>query len=265
MNERDYKRMGKSVSLSKIILSDNIQEEGGIVDYDVVICISSHNRYDKVNRLINQLYAHDKKYLFKIILLNDGSDDERYDILLEEFPDIIYIKNEKPNGKVNHWYCYNQMWEYLRNITCHAVLQMDDDFILCNDFLNIILDMFFELKKANDNIIAIAPHLWSFKKESRFESWWKNNHFIDGIGLINYRVIKNMNYEMKPVNVNIVSKIGVPAGAWNQITNAIHNSGGKIFRPENSLVYHDGNDDPQLHADHRINGKKWSIYTKIYW
>jgi hypothetical protein len=233
------------------------------VDYDVVICIPSFNRYKKVKRLISQFYTQPTKYRFKIILLNDGSDDKQYDNLVNEFPKIIYLKNEKPNGKVLHWFCYNQMWNYIKNIECYTVLQMDDDFIISSHFLNTILDLYFEKKEENNSILAISPHLWSFKKKSDFESWWGRKDFIDGIALIDIELIKSMNYEMKPVNATEIAKAGSSAQAWSQVAKQVKNDKGIIFRTSNSLVYHDGNDESKLHGEYRKNNNH-GVYTQKY-
>lgn len=233
------------------------------VDYDIVVCIPSHNRYEKIKRLLTQLFEQPTEYTIKVILLNDGSTDDRYDELCDEFSQITYLKNDKPNGKTMHWYCYNQMWEYLKNIECHAVLQMDDDFILCDNFLNAIVDLFFQKREADSAILAIAPHLWSFKKVVEFEGFWKQKDFMDGIALIDLDVIKNMNHQMNPVDAVAVSKPGVTVRTWGQICNTIKIMGGWIYRTEISLAYHNGNDDSKLHCDVRKDGRG-GVYTQRY-
>lgn len=279
MNERDIRRICgtgaiavdisnfsrtevRNGKIQNIQVITNTYQKKTYVDYDVVICIPSNNRYEKVRRLISQFKTQPTKYTIKIVLLNDGSTDEKYGLLSTEFPDIIYIKNEKPNGKILHWYCYNQMWDYLRNVSCHAVLQMDDDFILCDDFLNIIVDLYFEKKFENNRVMAVAPHLWSFDKTSVYESWWTRVDFVDGISLIDDEVIKYMNYVMQPVDAVEVSKTGTPVRAWTQISAAIKQMNGIIHRIQYSLVYHDGNEDSRLHGDVRINGK--GVFTQKY-
>lgn len=238
-------------------------QKKAFVDYDVIICIPSYDRYKKVKRLISQFYQQPTKYTFKIILLNDGSNSLWYDILTEKFPDILYFKNDVPNGKVLHWYCYNQMWEHIRNIQSHAVLQMDDDFILSDNFLNTMMDLFFNLKEKNGNMMAISPHLWSFKLNSDGESWWKRIDFVDGIALMDSDVIKYLDYKLKPVDIEAVSKAGAPVRAWTQISEGIKNMNGFIYRTQNSLVYHDGNNDSKLHGDVRKEGQK-GVYTQKY-
>lgn len=253
--------------LNKIKKLDNKEslishEKKAFVDYDVVICIPSYNRYKKVNRLIKQFYNQPTKYTFKIILLNDGSDDKKYKKFSKKYSEITYIENEKPNGKVMHWFCYNQMWEFLKNIECHVVLQMDDDFILCDNFLDTITDTFFSEKEKNNHIVAVSPHLWSFKHKNN-EKWWGHSYFVDGIALIDSRIIEFMNYEMQPVNVEEVSKAGSPVRAWTQIGLAIYNTNNRLYRTPYSLVYHDGNDDSKLHSDVRGDGKN-GVYTQKY-
>jgi len=279
MNERTLQRIspdkkkltvGVDLLLSNEVnsLVANLPQESAyrkkdFVDYDVVICIPSYNRYKKVKRLIKQFYEQSTKYSFRIVLLNDGSTNVWYDILPQKFPEIIYLKNETPNGKVLHWYCYNQMWDKIRDIKCHVILQMDDDFILSNNFLDTIVDLFFQKKSENDKIMAISPHKWSFRQHADFESWWQRKDFVDGIALIDDAVIKEMDYKMKPVNIQEVSKPGTPVRAWTQISDAIKRMGGIIFRTEFSLVYHDGNDDSKLHGDVRKDGKR-GVYTQKY-
>jgi hypothetical protein len=155
------------------------------------------------------------------------------------------------------------LWKYLQNIECHAVLQMDDDFILCDDFLDTIVDLFFNIKETNKKFLAIAPHLWSFKRKTDFESWWNSTYFIDGIGLIDIEVIKHLNYELKPVDADVVCLPGVPVRAWPQISEGIKQMGGLIYKTPNSLVYHDGNDDSKLHGNVRKGGKN-GVYTQKY-
>lgn len=235
-----------------------------VVDYDVVICIPSHNRYEKVKKLIDQFYNQPSSYSFKLILLNDGSNDDQYDDLIDKFPDMIYIKNKIPNGKIKHWYCYNQMWKNLKDFEFHAILQMDDDFILCDDFLNTIVDLYFEKKEEDNKILAIAPHLYSNKIYCESEYWWvEHNTFIDGIALFDGDVIKYMNYTMNSVNVNRVKREGSSAMAWAQLDVAMTNMGGHVFRTENSLVYHDDNGESKLHPNHRksLTGR---IYTQKF-
>lgn len=232
------------------------------LDYDVVICIPSYNRYNKLKRIIETIYNQETKYSFKFIILNDGSDDNRYDDLSKEYKDIWYIKNETPNGKLYHWYCYNQLWSELKNINCMSVLQMDDDFILCDNFLNKIVDIYLEKKIENNKNVAVAPHIWSFKKFSKNETWWKSKYFVDGIAIVDPKLLDLTNYQLNKVDDSVLIT-GQPAKAWSQISDLINKNGLVCCRIPYSLVYHDGNEDSKLHGDYRVNGIG-NVYTQNF-
>src|SRR5690606_30973023 len=118
------------------------------------------------------------------------------DSIKEKYPNVFYLKNEKSNGKIQHWYCYNQMWDVVKNIDTKTVLQMDDDFIICGNFLDTILSIFFEQKQQNANMMVVAPHLWSFYENVETEDWWKRNDLVDGIGLFSIEFLKKIDFKL---------------------------------------------------------------------
>lgn len=229
-------------------------------DHDLIICIPSYNRYKKVTRLLDQFYCQPTKYSFKIILLNDGSTDKRYNDIPYFYTGVTYLKNETPNGKILHWYNYNQLWSVMEKFNTNCVLQMDDDFILCDDFLDIIMDLYHREKVKNSKFCGITPHLWSFIKKAEYESWWESKIFVDGIALLDLKLIKFLKYGLQPINVEEVSKTGVPVRAWSQITEAVSRFGGYFYRTKHSLVFHDGNNDSKLHSDVKNRG----VYTQKF-
>ncbi len=232
-------------------------------DIDIVICITSYDRYDKSRRLIKQFYDQPTRYKFKFIFLNDGSSDSRYDDLPNEFENFFYIKNDRPNGKIKHWYSYSQMWEILKGLNTRTVLELDDDFILCENFLDIIYELYLQEKRKSDKMFGIAPHLWSFNPISILENWWNGNNFIDGIALLDVEIIKKMNYEMVSPEINSLLRVETGARTWSQITSMVNKLGGFYYRTPISLVYHDGNEDSKLHPIHRSNGKNY-VYTQRF-
>ena len=223
---------------------------------DVAICIPSHNRYDMVVRLLDQLYNQKTKYSFQIILLNDGSTEGDYDGLPKKFNRLQYIKNHVSYSKAGHWVCYSEMWGLLRNIDYKFVLQMDDDFILCDNFLDIIVDTLIREREKNSKVVAVAPHTWSFTKNDPNPSW-VHDKVIDGIGLFDISVIRDMGYTVKPVTN--VTHNGASVKVWVQFTDYCKQFNKIFYRTDVSLVYHDGNDNPQLHPGFR-NIKR--IYTQ---
>jgi len=230
------------------------------VDYDVIICIPSYNRYEKVNKLLNQFYTQKTKYTFSIVFLNDGSDDNNYDNLKNKYNRFTYLKNDKPNGKLYHWRCYNQMWNVVKTFKSHTILHMDDDFILADNFLDKLLDIYFSKKNENNNIMCIAPHSWSFiKKYNIIDHWWSDKYAIDGIALFDYNLIEEMNFSLQPVSNKVVNP-GIPVGVWVQFSNFMKKNNYYLYRTNISYVFHDGNEDSKLHGD--VRNKNKGVYSK---
>src|SRR5258705_148019 len=63
-----------------------------IYDYNVVILISSYERFEMASTLIDQFLNQSTRYKFKIVLLNDGSIDVNYDVF-KKYEKIDYHTN----------------------------------------------------------------------------------------------------------------------------------------------------------------------------
>ena len=88
-------RMEMRMGVNKESITYEIKDYGEYikpenVDYDVLIYISSFNRYKNVKGLLTQLFTQKSKYTFKVILMNDGSENRWYNQFPTMFPEIIY-------------------------------------------------------------------------------------------------------------------------------------------------------------------------------
>jgi len=268
-NERTLLRMGNVVAGSSNVVDNKINNvidygkyiKPEITDYDVIICISSFDRYEKILRLLEQFFSQKTKYSFKIILMNDGSNDIRYSELEFMFPDIIYLKNDINGGKINYWLTINSMWNLASNFKSCGIVQLDDDFILCDEFLDHLLSKFFEVKEISNNYMAFSFHLYNFNKNAPIESFWFNEKeiFIDGGMLLDTQFLKLFNYELDNIKERVTPKTS--SYTWVRIKERMIEFGIKIYRFENSLVWHDGNDDSKLHPTVR---KTKRVYTKNF-
>jgi hypothetical protein len=231
------------------------------VDFDFIFCVSSFERYEKIYRILKQLFSQKTKYSFKFILVNDGSKDIRYDDLEYLFPDIFYIKNKVGGGKVNYWKTVNLMWKKASEFKSYGIIQLDDDFILCDEFLNKLLNKFFEIKESSNNYMVFGFHLYNFGKESLIESFWfnENKMVIDGGMLIDTQFLKLINYKLDKIEKRVTPKTS--SYVWVRLRERMIEFGVKIYRFENSLVWHDGNDDSKLHPNVR---KIKRVYTKNF-
>lgn len=230
------------------------------VDYDVVIYISSYNRYNKLERILNHLFTEETKYSFKIIVMNDGSTQYRYNKITKKFPEIIYLKNKKNNGKLLYWKTLNNIFNNIKEINTHAVIQIDDDFILCKNFLNKIVDLFFEIKEENNSFMLIKYHLGALDSPNIDE----NTHFnsdlkfqgVDGGTMFDINFLDLINFKLNDTEKWM--KYG-GSGVWNYLNDKIIEHGVCVYTTRKSLVYHDGNEDSKMHPDIRKIRKYYTI------
>ena len=232
------------------------------VDYDLVICISSFDRYEKVRRLIGQFFNQKTKYNFKLIFLNDGSMETKYQYLKWEFPNIVYLENVFNGGKENYWKTLNKLWSEAAKLKSHAFLQIDDDFILCDNFLDILMDKFFSIKKIDNGYMALYFHIYTFYKDIDVDEgiWERNKQSIDGGVLYDTRFMDMIEYSIDPAPPAVKHHTS-HSYVWTNMNKNIRKNGIKVFRMKKSLVWHDGNKDSKLNPSVR---KLKGIYTKRF-
>jgi len=231
------------------------------VDYDVIVCISSYNRFEKIDKLLSMFYEQKSKYSFKIILMNDGSDDVRYETLKKKYPLLDYQKNAKNNGRRLYWYTVTQLWQRAKINTSNTLLMIDDDFLLCSGFLDTICDFYFWIKEENDNVAGIAPHLHSYLMGVEFMSWWYNAHSVDGICLFDRKFIESFDHKLEPVSEAELHAVAHAHG-WSQLQNKILRENRMAYKTRYSLVYHDGNDESKMGASNARKTKAFTYYFK---
>jgi diadenosine tetraphosphate (Ap4A) HIT family hydrolase len=230
------------------------------VDYEVVICISSYNRFDKLNKLLSMFYEQKSKYKFKIILLDDKSTDEKYNSLEKLYPELEFYRNNRNNGRKLYWYTVTKLWNYAKSYKSNTILMIDDDFLLCKNFLNTIIDFFYHIKNDNNNVVGIAPHLHSHIMNVQEMEWWFNSFSVDGICLFDRNFIaKSFDYQLDVVTDEEL-KAEAHAHGWSQIQKKIKAENKVVYKTRYSLVYHDGNDESRLGFENKNKSKAYTYY-----
>lgn len=231
--------------------------------YNAVITISSNNRYEKINDLLNQVFTQTTKYEFLVIILNDNSNDERYNTLKNDYEEIVYVSNSTGGKKETYYLAINQLWNELSKYDYDVNIQLDDDFILCENFLNIALDGYYEMKKKSSKYMAFSLHLYSFNKFKPLgEDWFdENKHFVDGGTMYSKELMEKIDYKLNNIKDRVKVSGHFSSFCWIRMKEYIEEYGYKVYRFRNSLVKHNGNDDSRLHPIIR-NVKK--IYTKNF-
>ena len=216
------------------------------VDFDVAICISSYDRYGKVKRLLNQLYKQDSFYTYKVFLLNDGSHGTSYGRFKKMYPDLVYLRNEENGGKYNYWQTVTKLWSSVKDYSTYALCQLDDDFIICNNFIDRIMDKFFELKRIDNGYMALRLHNLVFN--NREFVYHGERQGVDGGTLYDTQFMEMINYS---VDKTIVKNDNDSSNVWVNTTYKIREHGIRVFNFKSSLVYHDGNEDSKLNPSIR--------------
>ena len=81
---------------------------------DFVYLITTYDRYDSLINLVNSILLLSQNK--KIIIVDDCSNDLRYENLKNYHTDLIYYKTEKNNGKKNYWKTVNLLYQKAKEI-----------------------------------------------------------------------------------------------------------------------------------------------------
>jgi len=218
------------------------------VDYDAIIIISSYERYDELKNILNKLYSQETRYSFKIIILNDGSTDKRYINLKKEFKDINYLLNDVNGGVKYYWRTINKLFAESKKYKTSTIIQMDDDFTLCDSFLDRLMDKFFELKEENNSNMLIKYHLGkldsSIIDQETFFNPKLNFQSADGGTLFDQQFMELINY-----NIDDMTNVAGHGGSWvwHFINGKIIELGVMCYILRKSLVFHDCYNNSKMH------------------
>ncbi len=218
---------------------------------DIVIMITSYNRYDLLTRLLTQFNNQTSKYNYHILIGNDGSTDDRYTNIEEHFKNVTVLTKSINEGKDGYYKLINILWDRVKTINTKLYLQMDDDFILCEKFLDKLLDYYYIENKKNNKTLAVCPHLYAFNNiiDEKALSVFKDKKKLDGICLFDKKILEVLRYKIPPPNKKL--GVGASVGFWQHITTALIKLNSNVIRPNYSMVYHDDNLDSKMHGEYR--------------
>lgn len=218
---------------------DDVYNINKNIDYDVIIITGSYNRFEMLYNQLKKFFNQKTRYTFKFIVLNDGSDDPRYDSLKIQFPSIIYLKNTTSNGKKKYWKTITDLLQEAKNYKAHAILQIDDDFDLCESFVDRIMDLFFIKKRENNKILGISYHLYGEKHINENRWGCDNGSWADGGCLYDYVFFEKSGFKINEMP-EIRWKTPISSGVWEQVSRSINYIGCLIYKTPVSYVNHEG-------------------------
>ena len=228
-----------------------------VVDYDAVVIIGSYNRFKKLNRILKQLYTEESKYKIKMVVYNDGSTDINYGKLPKMYPEIDYLRGKENQGKHFYWKTITTLFQKASEYVCNAVIQIDDDFILCENFIDNLMDSFFEGKKENNKNVAIYYHI-----PLGSTNGWGMANWVDGGAIYDTKFLKEINYSISMIpKTRWTHDPELSSGVWKQVSTIIQRNGLFTYKLEHSLAEHDGNEDSKMNTEQR---NRSSIYTENF-
>ena len=96
---------------------------------DLTIIIPSYNTQDLLRNCIQSIYQHTSNITFEIICLDDNSPDHSADMVAENFPDVILVRN-----RVNEFYAKNNNLGMRMSRARYACLLNSDTKLIGNAF-----------------------------------------------------------------------------------------------------------------------------------
>lgn len=246
-----YNRFNMFIDLYK----KNMRKKGTIdiiESFDVAIMISSYNRYVNLVHIINQINRQHSKYKYKLFIMNDGSTDLNYE-KLESLENIILLKNETNNGKCKYWKTITDLFQATSHYKYDVLIQIDDDFKLCNNFIDHVMLMFKE--KGCDVINYHINDLDSNKKRWGLDVW------IDGGVALSEKFMKMINYRIeKPSLYRWKNCEHRSSGVWESLSEFISGTNVSMYKPSITLAVHRGNAESKMNGSLRKRNKINSKY-----
>lgn len=202
---------------------------------DFVYLITTYDRYDSLINLVNSILLLSQNK--KIIIVDDCSNDLRYENLKNYHTDLIYYKTEKNNGKKNYWKTVNLLYQKAKEIDFKYGIALPDDVSLIDNFES-ILD-----KYKGSKIIRLFTQTNIIKTNWGYENW------VDCGFIAKNKFFSDLNFEINPIT--LIEDYKLSSGVGKQLTQRLNNFNHKVLNL-GSLVTHLGNEDSKMHPKLRI-------------
>jgi hypothetical protein len=161
---------------------------------------------------------------------------------------LVYLKNEKNGGKRGYWKSINKLFAVAKENKSHMILQIDDDYILCENYLDRIGDTFFNLKKESNRYVGISYH----RTDSHVPKQWGMAHWVDGGTLFDYNFINKINFKIDDIpDSRWKHDSELSSGVWSQVSKKITSMKVWVHKTPQSLVKHNGNEDSKMNKSQR--------------
>ena len=215
-----------------------------------VVIIASYNRFSRISALLSQLFQQrvESSYPYKVILVDDASPGDEYLSLTQTFPELIYHRNRLNLGKEEYWRSINALLQAAKQEGADYVIQLDDDFQICDRFVDRLVDEVEDVKSREHGLWACHFHHYQGKTKEQ----WGLPQWLDGGACFTKKCLERIRYRLDPISARrFRSRAPVSSGVWSQISAKISRMGGVVYHTPYSFVRHLGNEDSQMNGKHR--------------
>jgi len=241
-----------SLKISEIIINNYTNNSNmNINNSEICLLIPSYNRYDKLVETLTNINEYDG---LNVIVYNDGSDDNRYQMIENQFKNVKVINNTKNNGKVGYNDTVKSLLDAALESNFNWFIYYADDMLLCKNFTEHIKPLF-----NNKEIVNIF---------SLHSGAWGCSAYIDGFFTMSRESLSILKNFVPNKLRDVENK---STGVWSSVTkefSLLRNrlSGCKLVCLNYSLCQHYGNDDSKLHPKFRLRTPiiAYNFYDDFY-
>jgi GT2 family glycosyltransferase len=147
--------------------------------------IQSYNRYEMLCNLIDQIKEQSPNT--PIVVVNDASDDKRYDTLQNLYDGVYVRKTPRNGGKKLYWKTVSVGLRLVCDLEWDWLVMLADDVRLKDGF-------FEDLEKRT------KEHKYIYNFAPTTDSCWGSDQYVDG-GFMAHRAFWNrMRFKIPPIN-----------------------------------------------------------------
>lgn len=226
LKHREYNSRYKSLCSSQESIPNSVEVK-------FLYMIPSYNRFEKLREIIDKISSFKNSL---VIVINDGSNDERYRELKNE-KKVLYIENEKNYGKVGFWKTIDKLLKESKKIKFEFGILMSDDLKFVDNF---------EIKISK---YKSKKYILSLSRQNDVVTNWGFKNWIDGVFCAPYRFYEDLQFEIHETNI-IDEKSS--SGVGQQMTKRLNDLGWTV-EYYNSLLVHNDEGRSVMHPIHRKN------------
>jgi len=223
--------------------------------FDYCVFITTYNRSEMLEYLIQQIQSQRNNLKLKIIVFDDGS-DEKYQLSDQ----VSYFKFFPNMGKKKFWKIIDTSLKLIKQIDAKYFIFLQDDVTIKENFFNDLRKKYEEIedpKKISLSFLSDyrikSPNWTNYQPRVRGEvikTQWIELHFI-----CEKKIFEALEYKMEPINPtrwddNPLLSSGV---GW-QMSLRLHNKGYGMYHTKESFVSH-GDHESKMNKQERVKNK----------